>query len=178
MYTRRKKFFLILFPLVVAASIVFYAFTDDLFEISKNLDIFSSMYRELNLYYVDETKPGQLMKTASDAMLQSLDPYTEYYTESEIEDYKIITTGQYGGIGASVREIADKVIISEVYESSPAAKAGIKTGDIITEINGVTMSGKKSDDISKLMKGQAGTPVKLKIERLGEVKNLDFNIMR
>jgi len=178
MLKKRKKFFILLLPLVISSSIISYAFTDDLFEISKNLDIFSSMYRELNLYYVDETKPGQLMKTASDAMLQSLDPYTEYYTESEIEDYKIITTGQYGGIGASVREIADRVIISEVYENSPAAKAGIKAGDIITEINGITMKNKTSDDISKLMKGQAGTPIKLKIERSGETKIFDYNIIR
>ncbi len=178
MLKKRKKVFLILLPFITAASIISFSFVDDLFEISKNLDIFSSMYRELNLYYVDETKPGQLMKTASDAMLQSLDPYTEYYTESEIEDYKIITTGQYGGIGASVREIADKVVISEVYENSPAAKAGIKAGDIITEISGVAMKNKSSDEISKLMKGQAGSPIKLKIERLGEAKILDFNIMR
>ncbi len=178
MKKKRKKFFILLLPIAITASIISYAFTDDLFEISKNLDVFSSMYRELNLYYVDETKPGQLMKTASDAMLQSLDPYTEYYTESEIEDYKIITTGQYGGIGASVREIADKVVISEVYENSPAAKAGIKAGDMIIEISGVAMKGKSSDDISKLMKGQAGTPIKLKIERLGETKILDYNIQR
>ncbi|MGZ3863467.1 MAG: S41 family peptidase [Bacteroidia bacterium] len=178
MQKQRKKIFYFLIPFALVAGLISFSFTEDLFEISKNLDIFSSMYRELNLYYVDETKPGQLMKTASDAMLQSLDPYTEYYTESDIEDYKIITTGQYGGIGASVREVADKVIISEVYENSPAAKAGIKAADIIAEINGVAMKNKSSDDISKLMKGQAGTPIKLKIERLGETKLLDYNIMR
>ncbi|HXB42096.1 MAG TPA: S41 family peptidase [Bacteroidia bacterium] len=178
MLKNRKKLFLLALPLLLSVTVFITAFTEDLFEISKNLDVFSSMYRELNLYYVDETKPGQLIKTASDAMLQSLDPYTEYYTESEIEDYKIITTGQYGGIGASVREIADKVLISEVYEASPAAKAGIKTGDMITEINGTAVKGKSPDDISRLMKGQAGTPIKLKIERLGETKLLDFNIVR
>jgi carboxyl-terminal processing protease len=178
MQKSRKKILYFLIPVVLTTSLISFSFTDDLFEISKNLDVFSSMYRELNLYYVDETKPGQLMKTAADAMLQSLDPYTEYYTESEIEDYKIITTGQYGGIGASVREIADKVVISEVYENSPAAKAGIKAGDIITEISGIAMKGKSSDDISKLMKGQAGTPIKLKIERLGDLKPLDYTIMR
>jgi carboxyl-terminal processing protease len=174
----RKKILYFLLPITITVSLISFSFTDDLFEISKNLDVFSSMYRELNLYYVDETKPGQLMKTASDAMLQSLDPYTELYSESEIEDYKIITTGQYGGIGASVREIADKVVIAEVYEASPAAKAGIKAGDIITEINGVAMKNKSSDDISKLMKGQSGTPIKLKIDRLGETKILDYSIMR
>jgi carboxyl-terminal processing protease len=178
MQKRRKKILYFLIPVVLTSSLISFSFTDDLFEISKNLDVFSSMYRELNLYYVDETKPGQLMKTAADAMLQSLDPYTEYYTESEIEDYKIITTGQYGGIGASVREIADKVVVSEVYENSPAAKAGIKAGDMITEISGIAMKGKSSDDISKLMKGQAGTPIKLKIDRLGDIKPLEYTIMR
>ncbi len=175
---RSKKIWLLFLPVLFSISVFTAAFTEDLFEISKNLDVFSSMYRELNLYYVDETKPGQLIKTASDAMLQSLDPYTEYYTESEIEDYKIITTGQYGGIGASVREMVDKVLISEVYENSPAAKAGIKTGDMIIEINGTTMKGKNPDDIGRLMKGQAGTPIKLKIERLGESKILDFSLVR
>jgi len=178
MFSNRKRLFLLAAPLVFSISVFITAFTEDLFEISKNLDVFSSMYRELNLYYVDETKPGQLIKTASDAMLQSLDPYTEYYTESEIEDYKIITTGQYGGIGASVRELVDRVLISEVYENSPASRAGIKTGDMITEINGITMKGKSPEDISRLMKGQAGTPVKLKIERLGESKMLDFSLVR
>jgi carboxyl-terminal processing protease len=175
---KRKKILYLLLPVVLTGSLVLFSFADDLFEISKNLDIFSAMYRELNLYYVDETKPGQLMKTASDAMLQSLDPYTEYYTESEIEDYKIITTGQYGGIGASVREIGDKVIIAEVYENSPASKSGVKAGDIITEINGVSMKNKNSDDIGKLMKGQSGTPIKLKVDRPGENKPIDFSIVR
>jgi len=174
----RRKLYLLFLPLLLSVSVFIAAFTEDLFEISKNLDVFSSMYRELNLFYVDDTKPGQLIKTASDAMLQSLDPYTEYYTESEIEDYKIITTGQYGGIGASVRELADKILITEIYENSPAAKGGVKTGDMITEINGVTMKGKNPEEIGKLMKGQAGTPIKLKIERLGETKLLEFSLVR
>lgn len=176
--TRKPKLFLLLLPVILSVSVFTAAFTEDLFEISKNLDVFSSMYRELNLYYVDETKPGQLIKTASDAMLQSLDPYTEYYTESEIEDYKIITTGQYGGIGASVRDVPDKVLITEIYENSPAAKAGIKAGDLIIEINGINMKGKSPEDVGRLMKGQAGTAIKLKIERPGESKPLDFNLVR
>jgi carboxyl-terminal processing protease len=175
---RKPRILLLLFPLVLSVSAFTVAVTEDLFEISKNLDVFSSMYRELNLYYVDDTKPGQLIKTAADAMLQSLDPYTEYYTESEIEDYKIITTGQYGGIGASVREVPDKVLITEVYENSPAAKAGIRTGDLIIEINGISMKGKSPDDVGRLMKGQAGTPIKLKIERPGDAKPIDFSLVR
>jgi len=178
MTKKRKLFLAIVLPLTISVSIVSFAFTEDLFEASKNLDIFSSLYKEVNLYYVDDTKPGELIKTAADAMLQSLDPYTEYYTENDIEDYKIITTGQYGGIGAAVREIKDQVIISEPYENSPAIKAGIKAGDVILQINETLVKGKTSEEISKLMKGQSGTQVKLLIERPGAAKPIEFNITR
>jgi carboxyl-terminal processing protease len=178
MNKRRKLFLTIALPVVILASIISFAFTEDLFEVSKNLDIFNSLFKEVNLYYVDDTKPGQLIKTAADAMLQSLDPYTEYYTENDIEDYKMVTTGQYGGIGAAVREIKDRVIITEPYENSPAMKAGLKAGDVISQINDVTVKGKSSDEISKMMKGQSGTPVKLLIERPGETKPLEFTIVR
>ncbi len=178
MNKKRKLFLTIGIPVVISVSIISFAFTEDLFEVSKNLDIFNSLFKEVNLYYVDDTKPGQLIKTAADAMLQSLDPYTEYYTENDIEDYKMVTTGQYGGIGAAVREIKDKVIITEPYENSPAMKSGLKAGDIISQINDVTVKGKSSDEISKMMKGQSGTTVKLLIERPGETKPIEFNIVR
>ena len=178
MIKKRKLFWAIILPVTISVSIISFAFTEDLFEASKNLDIFTSLFKEVNLYYVDETKPGELIKTASDAMLQSLDPYTEYYTENEIEDYKIVTTGQYGGIGAAVREIKDKVIITEPYENSPALKAGIKAGDVIIQINDISVKGKTSDEISKLMKGQSGTSVKLLIERPGAPKPVEFSLIR
>jgi len=178
MSKRRKLFLSIGLPIVISVSIISFAFTEDLFEVSKNLDIFTSLFKEVNLYYVDDTKPGQLIKTAADAMLQSLDPYTEYYTENDIEDYKMVTTGQYGGIGAAVREMKDKVIITEPYENSPAMKSGLKAGDVISQINDVTVKGKSSDEISKMMKGQSGTAVKLLIERQGEAKPIGFNIVR
>ena len=178
MTKKRKLFLAIGLPVVISVSVISFAFTEDLFEVSKNLDIFTSLFKEVNLYYVDDTKPGALIKTASDAMLQSLDPYTEYYTENDIEDYKIVTTGQYGGIGAAVREVKDKVIITEPYENSPAIKAGLKAGDVITQINDVVVKGKTSDEISKLMKGQSGTSVKLLIERPGTTKPVEFNIVR
>ena len=178
MTKKRKLFLAIGLPVVISISIISLAFTEDLFEVSKNMDIFTSLFKEVNLYYVDDTKPGALIKTASDAMLQSLDPYTEYYTENDIEDYKIVTTGQYGGIGAAVREVKDKVIITEPYENSPAMKAGLKAGDVITQINDVVVKGKTSDEISKLMKGQSGTSVKLLVERPGAAKSIEFNIIR
>src|SRR6201982_3631733 len=102
MTKRRKLFLAIGLPGIISVSVILAAFTEDLFEVAKNLDIFTSLFKEVNLYYVDDTKPGELIKTASDAMLNSLDPYPEYYTENDIEDYKIVTTRQYGGIGGTL----------------------------------------------------------------------------
>ena len=110
-------------------------FTDDYFEISKNLDIFTTLYKELNTFYVDETDPGKLMKEGIDKMLKSLDPYTAYIPESEIEDFRFMTTGQYGGIGAMITKRKEYVFISEPYEGYPAQKAGLMAGDKISEIN-------------------------------------------
>ena len=106
-------------------------FTDDYFENSKNLDIFTTLYKELNTFYVDETDPGKLMKEGIDKMLKSLDPYTAYIPESEIEDFRFMTTGQYGGIGAIITKRADYVYVSEPYEGYPAQKAGLMAGDKI-----------------------------------------------
>lgn len=163
---------------IVLFSVVSFSFTEDFFEVSKNLDIFATLFRELNIYYVDESKPGKLMKTAIDAMLSSLDPYTVYYTEADIEDYKFMTTGQYGGIGAAVREIDGKLIITEPYENSPSLKAGMKAGDILVEVNGQNVRGKNSEEVSKMMKGQPGTAVKVKLERPGETGFKELNIIR
>lgn len=138
---------------------------DNFFEISKNLEIFTELYKELNIYYVDDTQPGQLMKTGIDAMLNSLDPYTQYIPESDMEDYRFMTTGQYGGIGALIRRRDDKVYISEPYEGYPAMKAGIWAGDEIVQVEGRTVAGMETDEVSKLLKGQAGTPVKVLLRR-------------
>lgn len=140
-----------------------YSFTDNYFEISKNLDIFSSVLRELDLYYVDTIRPGDLVKTGIDAMLNSLDPYTDYIPESEIEDYKFMTTGEYGGIGALIQQDSGYIEIAEPYENSPAVKAGLKAGDRIISIGGIDVKGKNSADIGKLLKGQPGTPVKMMV---------------
>ena len=106
------------------------------FEISKNLDIYATLFKEINKNYVDEVNVGELMKTGIDAMLESLDPYTIYIPESEVEDYKFITTGQYGGIGALIHKQGDTIVISEPYEGKPAQKYGLKAGDIILEVDG------------------------------------------
>ncbi len=171
-----KKLVIILSITIVG--IVGYNFTEDYFEVSKNLDVFATLFRELNIYYVDDTKPGQLMKTGIDAMLSSLDPYTVYYPESDIEEYKFMTTGQYGGIGASVREIDDKVVITEVYEGAPAQKSGVEVGDVIVAVNGIIIDKKNSEDISKFLKGQPGSMVKLSLKHYGNSTSTDFTIKR
>lgn len=140
---------------------------DSYFEISKNLEIFTELYKELNIYYVDDTQPGQLMKTGIDAMLNSLDPYTQYIPESDMEDYRFMTTGQYGGIGALIKRSNDRVFVSDPYEGYPAMKAGIWAGDEIIEVDGRRIAGMETDEVSKLLKGQAGSVVKVITQRQG-----------
>ena len=140
---------------------------DSYFEISKNLEIFTELYKELNIYYVDDTQPGKLMKTGIDAMLNSLDPYTQYIPESDMEDYRFMTTGQYGGVGALIKRKGDMVVVSEPYENYPAMKAGIWAGDEIMEVDGRKISGMNTDEVSKLLKGQAGSVVKVVTRRAG-----------
>jgi carboxyl-terminal processing protease len=163
-----KKIKLLFIVLIIAGSTIFlYSFKEDYFEISKNLEIFTSLYRELNMFYVDETNPGDLMKTGIDAMLESLDPYTNYIPEADIEDYRFMTTGQYGGIGALIRAMDGDVYIAEPYEDSPSQKSGMKAGDKILKIDGTIIKGKEQEEISKILKGQAGTTVNIILERDG-----------
>jgi carboxyl-terminal processing protease len=138
--------------------------TDSYFEISKNMEVFTTLFKELNTYYVDPIQPGKIVKKGIDAMLEDLDPYTNYITEEDIEDYRFMTTGKYGGIGSTVRKKDDYIAISEPYENSPIVKAGLKAGDIILDIDGHTTKGKEIDDISKFLKGSPGTQVKLRIK--------------
>ena len=163
---------------VSASSIVTWSFVDDFFEISKNLDIFSSAFREVNMYYVDSIEPGKLMKKGIDAMLETLDPYTNFIPESEVEDYRFMTTGQYGGIGALIRQKGDYVAISEPYEGYPAHRADLRAGDEIIEIDGVSAKGKKTDEVSRVLKGQPKTQVKLLVKRQGEKDLIEKTITR
>ena len=153
-------------------------FVDNYFEISKNLDIFTTLYRELNVFYVDETDPGDLMKKAIDSMLESLDPYTTYIPESEIEDFRFMTTGQYGGIGAIISKRDEYVIISEPYEGFPAHKAGLIAGDKLLEINHNSVKGKTTEDVSKVLKGQPNTTVNVLVERVGVDKPFEVTLTR
>jgi carboxyl-terminal processing protease len=174
----KKMRYLIAVSAIVTYAFVSVSFVDNYFEVSKNLDIFATLFRELNIYYVDEIKPGDLMKRGIDSMLETLDPYTDYIPESEIEDYRYMTTGQYGGVGAIILQHGDKIVVSEPYEGFPAQKADLRAGDIILEINGINTKGKKTDDISKILKGQPGTTVNLLVEREGEKKSLEKILTR
>ena len=175
----KKKFKLIILSLsLLITSFVSVGFVDSYFEISKNLDIFTTLYKELNTFYVDETNPGDLMKKGIDEMLKSLDPYTTYIPESEIEDFRFMTTGQYGGIGAMITQIGEFVYISEPYEGFPAQKAGLMAGDKILEINGKTAKGKSTEEVSKVLKGQPNTAVTLLVERQNLEKPFEVSFDR
>ncbi len=174
---RRIKKAAIICALSASAVIGIFAATpkDNFFEISKNLEIFATLYRELNIFYVDDVQPGDLMKTGIDAMLESLDPYTNYITESQIEDYRFMTTGEYGGIGSLIRTIDGEVYISEPYEGFPAQKVGLKAGDKILMIDGKKVADKDQEEISQLLKGQSGTSLVITYQRAGVVDEVTLD---
>lgn len=148
------------------------------FEIAKNIEIFTNLYKEVNTYYVDETNPSALMKTGIDAMLASLDPYTNYFSESQIEGWRYITEGKYNGIGADIRIIDGLPTIVAPFENAPAFNAGLKAGDQILEIDGQDTRGKSSEDVGAILKGYPGTEVKLKVKRPGEKKPIELTLVR
>ncbi|RRN76772.1 S41 family peptidase, partial [Pseudoxanthomonas sp. SGD-10] len=154
-----------------------FSFRTDLFQVSKNLDVFASVYRELNLNYVDEVNSSKLIRTGINAMLNDLDPYTEFVPESEIEDYKMkYVSTQYGGIGAGVIHRDGKVYISDTFEGYPAHLADIRAGDQIISINNQPLEGKDSEQVSLLLKGAKDTPVSLKLLR--DNQQIEKNIKR
>jgi len=156
-----------------------WSFNDDLFEISKNLEVFTALYKEINLNYVDDLNPSKFIKTGADAMLENLDPYTEFIPESEIEDYKLhYVSTQYGGIGASVFVREGKILISGVFEGTPAQKADIRAGDQLLKINDVSLEGKNNDQVSDLLKGSKGASIKLSVKREGDAQPIDKNVVR
>jgi carboxyl-terminal processing protease len=165
---RRLTKYLLVACFAIASVISFSFVNDNYFEISKNLDIFATLFREVNTYYVDEVEPSKLMRTGIDAMLESLDPYTNYISEAEAEDYRMQMTGQYVGIGAIISPYGDYVVINEPYEGYPAQKEDLRPGDIILEIDGKDMYKKNTSEVSKMLRGQPNTTVKLKIKRNNE----------
>jgi carboxyl-terminal processing protease len=165
---------------IIAGSTISLSFVEDYyFEVSKNLDIYTTLFRDVNMYYVDSIQPGSLMKKGIDAMLASLDPYTIFVPESDIEDYRMThVSAEYGGIGALVQQRDGNIEISEIYEGFPAEKNGLKVGDIILSVNGNSTQGRKVDDVTNFMKGQKGTSVLLQIKRPGEEQTMEKSILR
>ena len=149
---------------------------DDYFEISKNLRIMASVYEKLNSNYVDELLPGKIMKTGINAMLKSLDPYTVYISESEIEDFRFATTGEYGGIGATIKIKEQRVLVTELYENSPATTSDLRVGDQLISIDGITLENLSIDEIGTLLKGAAESETVLSIVR--ESQGIDIKIVR
>lgn len=161
-------------------AISFYSFKQDdkNFQIAKNLDIYYTLFRELNLFYVDDIDPTKLVKTSIDKMLESLDPYTNFIPEDDVEDFKFMTTGEYAGIGALISKQKGKIVIAEPYEGFPAQKAGLKAGDVLIEVAGKSTEKFSTEDVSNLLKGPAGKAVVLKVERYGQKKPMDIEIIR
>ena len=174
-FKKYKKFSF--FGTLAFFAIISFSFRDDLFQISKNLDIFASVYKDLNINYVDEVNTSKLMRTGIDAMLENLDPYTEFVPESEIEDYKMkYVSTQYGGIGAAVIYRNGSVFVSDVFEGYPAQTSGMQAGDEIFSINAEPLKGKSNDQVSLLLKGPKETPLTIIVKRNG--KSLEKVIKR
>jgi carboxyl-terminal processing protease len=163
--------------LIGILTIGFTAKTSD-FELVKSLDIFYTLFRELNLYYVDETKPEKLIETGINSMLNSLDPYTTYIPESEMDDFNFMTTGEYGGIGSLIRAGESYAIIAEPYEGSPSAKAGLMAGDEIISVDGFITKGKPLSEVSEKLKGVPGTDLTIIIRKPGEKEDQKIKIVR
>jgi len=177
-----KKYKKTLVLVAVVATGAMFVSTDynKYFEISKNLEIFANIYKELNTSYVDEIDPAKLMRTGVDAMLESLDPYTNYISESEIAGFRLQVTGRYGGIGASIRQFKDHdyVVITEPYEGFPAEKAGLIAGDEIISIAGKTAKGKTTKEVSDILKGAPGDEVTIMVRRPGTAKDFEVTVKR
>ncbi|NSW95268.1 MAG: PDZ domain-containing protein, partial [Bacteroidales bacterium] len=146
------------------------------FRIAKNLDIFFSLFRELNVFYVDEIDPDKVIRTGIDNMLRSLDPYTVYYPESESDEFDFMTTGKYGGIGSLIRASGDYTVISVVYKGFPADIAGLKPGDILIRADGASLKSLSTEKVSDRLKGMPGSVVNLTILRNG--KEMEIPVKR
>ncbi len=166
---------------ILIITLVGFSFTppaEKYFDIAKSLDIFATLFKEVNAYYVDEVDPTDLVSKGIDGMLQSLDPYTDYIPEENLEEFSIQTTGQYAGIGALIGVINNKTVVTNPYDGFPANKAGLKVGDQIVSVDGVNIEGKSTTQVSTLLKGKPNTAVKLVVKRVGKSEDLVLNINR
>ncbi len=178
-FSRTKKAAIVVVG-IFAFAISFYGFKQDdkNFQIAKNLDIYYTLFRELNLFYVDDVDPTKLVKTSIDKMLESLDPYTNFIPEDDIEDFRFMTTGEYAGIGALISRQKGKILIAEPYEGFPAQKSGLRAGDVLLEVAGKSTEKLSTEDVSALLKGPANKAVVVKVQRYGQKKPMDVEIMR
>lgn len=172
------KVIVLLVCLLVGVSAIGLKDGDRMFEISKNVEIFVNVFKELNKNYVDEIDPAELMRIGIDAMVSSLDPFTNYISESQVERYRISDDERFQGIGASIVLAEDKIMITDLMEGGAAVTAGIKAGDELLTINGEVLKGKEAEDIQTMLRGIAGTPVKLEIKRHGSGKTEVVNVER
>ena len=150
------------------------------FQLAKNIDIFNSIVKELDLFYVDSIDPNKTIREGIDAMLYSLDPYTNYFPEEDQSELEQMLKNSYGGIGSVItwNEKLKRSMIAEPYEGMPAAVVGLKPGDVLLEIDGEDLMGKNNQEVSEMLRGQVGTSFKLKVQRPGTKKPLEFEIVR
>lgn len=174
----KKKAFYILIVTGLFFSLSFTEPADRYFEIAKNLDIFATLFKEVNALYVDEVNPNTMIRTGIDAMLGSLDPYTNYIPEDEVEDYRTVNTGQYGGIGAVTRDISNRTMVTMVMEGYTAQKSGLKIGDEILKIDDVDIATLSREEVNQLMKGQVGTTVSLTVKRISSPTPIKLEFKR
>jgi carboxyl-terminal processing protease len=174
---RRVKWLIILI-IFSAAAVSLKKPAEKYFDIAKSLDIFATLFKEVNAYYVDEVEPEKLINRGIEGMLESLDPYTDYIPEDELESFQISTTGQYGGIGALIGIINKKIVVTHPYKNFPAYKSGIRVGDEIIAINGKNIQGKTPDEISALLKGPARSSLELKVRRAGRSETSTHELTR
>ena len=175
---KRKYFFVVLVILLCFG--VGFKTAGDYFEISRNMDIFGKLYTEINRTYVDETNPTELMRISIDSMLKTLDPYTNFYSESQIENSKLYSTGQYSSVGAEVGLRNGKVLILELYENGPADSVGLRVGDQLIKIDNEQIAGsdKTLDNVNNLLLGERDTKVGLTIRRPGEDQDRYIEVKR
>lgn len=172
-----KKFIIFLLALTTMSPV--WGQAEHNFEVSKQLDIFNSLYRQLDIFFVDSLEPEKIIREGIDAMLDALDPYTEYYAEEDMGDLKMMTTGKYGGIGSIIRMRKDStVMIAEPYAGMPAAEVGLKAGDVLLKIDNTDLKGKSTSEVSDMLKGEPGTTFVLRVQRPNEKKPRDFRITR
>ncbi len=176
--TGTKKFVILISILIFAGISTGFLFIQESrdFRLAKNLEIFFSLFRELNAFYVDEIDPDKIIKSGIDHMLNTLDPYTVYYPESEADEFALLTTGKYGGIGSLIRGGGEYIVIREVYKGFPADVAGIKAGDILKKVDGINLVGLSTENVSDKLKGNPGTDITVTVERNGT--ELDFQMKR